>query len=276
MEDRFCASLNLPGHEHCALFGIFDGHGGAEVAELVAKALPRALSACLSRTNDPADALISAFQHVDIALWHSRGVLRGQHPYDWIGSTAVVVLVVREAERRLLFCANCGDSRAVLCRSGGTIGHLSVDHKPENPLERRRIEDAGGTVRRLGPCFRVDADLNLSRSFGDFAFKTKSDLAFEQQKIISVPEIREFVLEPNDDFIAIGSDGVFDAMSSETLIKHVRDALDDNKDLECVVQSALMRTTSGHDNATLCLVRLLDDSIPGLVPKMACCPGGSA
>merc|ERR1711924_45778 len=121
--------------------------------------------------------------------------------------------------------------------------------------------DAGGTVRRLGPCWRIDAILNLSRSLGDFAFKTRSDLAIERQKIIALPEVRTFVLEPEDEFFAIGSDGVFDVMSSESLVKHTRDVIRDTETLDFAIHSVLMRAASGSDNATLCLVRLLESPI---------------
>jgi len=47
----------------------------------------------------------------------------------------------------LMVIANVGDSRAVLCRGGRTL-ELSEDHKPGRPDERRRIELAGGEVRR--------------------------------------------------------------------------------------------------------------------------------
>lgn len=41
-----------------------------------------------------------------------------------------------------LWCANVGDSRAVLCR-GGKARRLSEDHKPERRDERKRVEAAG-------------------------------------------------------------------------------------------------------------------------------------
>jgi serine/threonine protein phosphatase PrpC len=45
-----------------------------------------------------------------------------------------------------LFCANAGDSRAVLCRDGVAV-NLSEDHKPMNEEEKTRIEKVG-TRRR--------------------------------------------------------------------------------------------------------------------------------
>jgi hypothetical protein len=60
------------------------------------------------------------------------------------GSTAAFVLIERETyENITLFAANAGDSRVVLSHKGTAIA-MSVDHKPNRPDERQRIEDAGG------------------------------------------------------------------------------------------------------------------------------------
>ena len=62
-----------------------------------------------------------------------------------------------------IFCANAGDSRAVLAKSNGVVA-LSDDHKPDNAGELKRIEKADHTVEDS----RVDGNLALSRAFGDF------------------------------------------------------------------------------------------------------------
>jgi len=78
------------------------------------------------------------------------------------GCTACVVLI-SDTE---IICANSGDSRAVLSNAGKCI-ELSIDHKPDLPTEKSRIEKAGGFVEDN----RVKGVLNLSRSLGDLEYK---------------------------------------------------------------------------------------------------------
>lgn len=80
--------------------------------------------------------------------------------------------------------ANAGDSRSVLSRSGKAIP-LSDDHKPESEVEKNRITKAGGTITNG----RVNGGLNLSRSMGDFFYKRDKSLAYDEQLIISKPDI---------------------------------------------------------------------------------------
>ncbi len=69
-------------------------------------------------------------------------------------------------EATMLYCANVGDSKAVLCRGGRAV-ELSYDHKPSRPDEKERIIAAGGTVVTN----RLFGVLGVSRSFGDARFK---------------------------------------------------------------------------------------------------------
>lgn len=82
---------------------------------------------------------------------------------DSIGCTANVVLI---DDYKKMYVANAGDSRCVLCRKGKAIA-LSLDHKPDNEGEKKRIEKAGSTINDG----RVDGNLNLSRALGDLKYK---------------------------------------------------------------------------------------------------------
>ncbi|VDP90065.1 unnamed protein product [Echinostoma caproni] len=73
---------------------------------------------------------------------------------DKSGSTAVCVLITPNH----IFFANCGDSRAVLIRQG-EVAFATVDHKPINPSEKERIQNAGGSVI----VERVNGSLAVSR-----------------------------------------------------------------------------------------------------------------
>jgi len=45
-----------------------------------------------------------------------------------------------------IYCANAGDSRAILATKTGKCIEMSYDHKPENEGEMARVKAAGGFV----------------------------------------------------------------------------------------------------------------------------------
>ena len=109
MEDAVVAEpLDKAGTTYC--FAVFDGHGGDHCARWAARELPRRIRAVL---NDP-DVHVAALPLAELLLGMDED-LRLQ-PRSWgCGTTAVVLIVTG----RGLAVANLGDSRAVLCRSGG-------------------------------------------------------------------------------------------------------------------------------------------------------------
>lgn len=65
-----------------------------------------------------------------------------------------------------LIVANAGDSRCVLSINQ-VATDMSIDHKPDLPTEKLRVEQAGMFVDEQ----RVNGVLNLSRSLGDLEYK---------------------------------------------------------------------------------------------------------
>ncbi|KAM7259688.1 hypothetical protein ACFE04_015429 [Oxalis oulophora] len=120
---------------------------------------------------------------------------------DTVGSTAVVSVVTNDK----IIVANCGDSRAVLCRNGKAIP-LSSDHKPDRPDELHRIQEAGGRVIYWdGP--RVLGVLAMSRAIGDNYLKPY---------VSCEPEVTVTDRSVEDDCLILASDGLWDVVSNET------------------------------------------------------------
>ena len=141
---------------------------------------------------------------------------------NFVGCTATVVLITKTD----IYCANAGDSRTVLGRSNGTMCMpLSEDHKPDNEDEKKRIEAAGGFVEEN----RVNGSLNLSRSMGDFEYKSKKDLSYLEQMVIVDPEVKKVARTQNDQFLMLACDGIWDCKTSEEGIDGMREALAQRK-----------------------------------------------
>jgi protein phosphatase 1G len=147
---------------------------------------------------------------------------------DGIGCTANVCLVDHKAKK--LFVSNAGDSRCIMGHGGKCLA-LSKDHKPDDPIEIARIEAAGSVIEQG----RVDGGLNLTRALGDLRYK-KKNLKAEDHPVTANPDVFEYDL-PNDlDFIFMGCDGVWERKSNEEMCEWLYGMLKDKKtaDLKAV------------------------------------------
>ena len=186
-----------------SLFGVFDGHGGKEVSIFVEKVFKEELVKLEEFKNkDYENALKVCFRRMDVMLQTEEGKAElkkinstcgQQDPFalanrddniaNFTGCTATVVLITKTD----FYCANAGDSRSILARSGqGNLMHpLSEDHKPDNAAEKQRIMAAGGFVEEN----RVNGSLNLSRSIGDFEYKSNTAKDWKEQMVTCDPEV---------------------------------------------------------------------------------------
>lgn len=148
---------------------------------------------------------------------------------------------------------------------------LSRDHKPTLKEERRRIEAAGGFVEYK----RVNGNLALSRALGDFIFKRNDHKSPQEQIVTAFPEVQQFTIDENWEFVILACDGIWDVMTSEEVVQFVRTRLAHTRDAGvesanvtihpeeiceellncCLAPDALMGT--GCDNMTVVLVCFL-------------------
>jgi len=268
MEDAVVCSPKLEGGpEQAALFAVFDGHGGSEASSRAAELIEARVARRLAGEEAPGEALRQALREVEedlrqhnTAAGHLRQAGRDGGRFDFVGSTAAVALLTRKT----VTVVNVGDSRVFKCCNGECVP-LTRDHKPESPRERRRIEAAGGTVVLFGPCYRVDCSLNLSRSLGDFRFKDPS-LAPEDQKISPVGDVTVSEISPQDEFLVVACDGLFELMTWKSVCAYIRDRIHrmpltqiaEGLLDECCSPNMIATCGRGTDNESVIIVKLQD------------------
>lgn len=141
MEDaHICSEIELPDGKTGMVFGVFDGHGGPQVSNYLAKNFMKAFKLNASyRKKEYKAALEGTFLNLD------RKIGRKSYGKE-TGSTCCVVLVTEEH----YYCANAGDTRAILAKKSAKtdpiIFELSHDHKPSCYDEYLRITRAGHKV----------------------------------------------------------------------------------------------------------------------------------
>jgi protein phosphatase 2C family protein 2/3 len=138
MEDAHCAELDLEETE-ASFFGVYDGHGGSAVAKYTGESLHRHVrSSEYFDKKEYIRALTDAYLKIDKELAEDQSFIS-----DPSGCTAVTALIT--PDQKSIFVANAGDSRAIIS-SNGKSKPLSFDHKPSDPKESERINNAGGFV----------------------------------------------------------------------------------------------------------------------------------
>jgi len=151
------------------------------------------------KDGDMEGALKSAFLYTD-KEYIERSAQTGLKS----GCTAVVCLRETSDLESKLYFAWAGDSQAILVRDGAPLD-LTPAHKPECEQERERIKAAGGYVEKLD-VWRVDGTLGVSRAIGDPDYKPY---------VTAEPEIVSLVIQPQDDFIILACDGLWDQISPD-------------------------------------------------------------
>lgn len=126
----------------------------------------------------------------------SKAILPG-----FASTTPMPKLQNSASRQRVLYTANVGDARIVLCRNGKAL-RLSYDHKGSDENEGKRISNAGGLILNN----RVNGVLAVTRALGD---------AYMKDLVTGHPYTTETVIQPDiDEFLILACDGVSPRMNS--------------------------------------------------------------
>jgi len=158
------------------------------------------------------------------------------------GACSVTCLIRKKhnSSQKFLYCANAGDSRAVLCRDGQAIS-LTIDHKATNQEEADRIVEAGGFVKNE----RINGLIAVSRALGDHCMK---------MFIISDPHFTATEILPSDSFLFLACDGVWDVLTEQAAV----DLVVKDTDPLIMAKKLLVNAIKGGstDNITVMVVQL--------------------
>mmetsp|Transcript_22119 Transcript_22119/g.41483 ORF Transcript_22119/g.41483 Transcript_22119/m.41483 type:complete len:338 (+) Transcript_22119:389-1402(+) len=260
MEDSHVHVIGLsPPRQDVSFFGVFDGHGGDGVSIFIEKKIVKLLMAqpALQNLSDASgdesaakigEALSSLYLDLDEKLLEEEEFKCGQ---DISGSTATTLTVTSTH----FIVANCGDSRVVVCGEDKVL-FATEDHKPSDPAEEARIQEAGGFVS----FDRVNGDLAMSRAIGDFSYKDNTSVSNLEQKVIAKPDVTILKRQPTDKFVVLACDGIFDVLSNDEVRLYVAEKIEAKYTTAAICETLIDRCLElgSRDNMSVIVVILGD------------------
>jgi len=188
--------------------------------------------------------------------------LKMQVDVDCFCSGTTAVTMVKQGQH--LVIGNIGDSRAVLGvrnKDNKLVPfQLTEDLKPDVPAEAERIKRCRGRifalrdepgVARLWLPNHNSPGLAMARAFGDFCLKDFG--------LISVPDVSYRRLTEKDEFVVLATDGIWDALTNEEVVKIVAKAPTRSSAGRALVEAAVRNwrwkfpTSKVDDCAVVCL-----------------------
>jgi serine/threonine protein phosphatase PrpC len=233
MEDFPKVVEDYLGDKNKAFFSLYDGHGGSEPVIYVKDRMPVLFQECLEHNQGVEIAMVNAFDKIDEELKSCDS--------ENTGCTACVVYICVENGRRVLYCANVGDTRCVLVTSED-VNTLTQDHKCSVTSEVKRVREGGGVILSG----RVFGQLVLTRALGDLALKGYG--------VIPTPHVIKIEIEERHKYVVLASDGVWDVMKNEDVLKLSKDVVNVDDFSKNLVMNSVKE--GSRDNISCIVIRL--------------------
>ena len=259
MEDKSKCIINFNNNPNEIILEIFDGHGGEKISTYLQANFSKIYKKFLEETqNNISKSLSLAFAKLDDDIRELPNI-------EDQGSTGTIIHIIRDKNNRLfVYNGNAGDSRATLI-SPRKILRLSKDHRASDKEEKKRILSEGGLVFHG----RVNGELMLTRSFGDFAFKQTGKNTTNLKKTASTGEVGRFrkgvICDPfitqieidqnvDNQFLFLASDGIWDVISEEEMQQLIKVNTDTQYLSSIIIEKALIK--QAWDNLSIFVVKL--------------------
>ena len=208
------------------IFCVMDGHGIN--GHLVSRYLMKYINLFfknnkkMNASNQNEDSIYQRLKKSDYHILrrlfrHAERDLHKKTKIDANFSGTTCVMVAQIGDR--FICANIGDSRAIMIKTGNEIVPLSIDQKPDDPEESKRIVQNGGEIsqyeedgEKSGP-YRiwkkgeVYPGIAMSRSVGDFIATSLG--------VIPEAKFIEEKIDQDCKFIVVASDGIWEFLDNK-------------------------------------------------------------
>jgi len=219
-QDVGIVSFPFASSQEQVLLGVFDGHGAG--GEIISKAAALLLVEMLEADAERLGEDTSGCMRDQLALVNKMMRDSEDIASSRCGTTAIVALL----RAKSVSVACIGDSRCVLATltpdgTGWSARELSIDQKPDDPVEKARIQSAGSFVSpgsAVEPARvwesasaskqKIGHNLAMARAIGDHGLTGISARA----------ELTETQLWPADECLILASDGVWEFISSQEAV----------------------------------------------------------
>jgi serine/threonine protein phosphatase PrpC len=154
--------------EDLIVLGLFDGHAGANISELLHNELPKRIKNGIKNSQDTGtiiQVINTEFTKIDTEIGTSIG-----------GSTGTIVIITKTD----IIVGNVGDSPAILFKKDGTLLYNTEDHDCSNLLEHDRISKEGAKCVLVNGLPRLESGLAVTRAFGDYLHDKRIVIATPQ------------------------------------------------------------------------------------------------
>jgi serine/threonine protein phosphatase PrpC len=238
--------------EQGALMGVFDGHGGAEVADYASQEFRSRFSATLKEFNG------DVFRAFEVLIHRIHLEVVKKPEWNLIGTTAVISFIDKKTHQ--IITASLADSEANLYRSGKSIPLTPVrcwsskkdSQRLEKALGLKRGEIAKDIQAGFNPKSIRWNGVNISRAIGNHTRTgTKEMPCMIHKPKITINKVKE------GDILVLACDGLKDFVPENEIVKIVENGLSFNP-AEDLVNYAV-NEKKGKDNVTVIAAKISYD-----------------
>jgi serine/threonine protein phosphatase PrpC len=244
-EDRENIILNINGdnekHNNINLFALYDGHAGTFVSEYLKDNLPRYY------LNPKLKYPLKTQNHEKIFEHIQDNLLKYEQGYE-CGSTCLLALMYKYDNSYNINVVNLGDCRCVIVYNNNNTKQITVDHKPDEFNENKRLKKIGGDVYKDSEGTVRIGNLSLSRAFGD-----GDTSPYISQK----PDSFYFKITEQTKYIILACDGLWDVIENEQLPNIIKKYKNSNENNMAVYLANYALKNGSTDNVSVIVLEIV-------------------